>query len=302
MHTEKINKYSIRVPTTKNPIETPKDEFKLHTICISVGKRGSGKSISIYSRLRDLKEQNLADRIYLISPTKYSNLHLTNGLDIKDEDMYEDISVESVNDVLRKVEEDALEYEEYLRQSELYKLWLKLQKKNVDIQDIDPELLLELDKYGVLDMEEPPKWKYHNKPGIYHLIMDDCQSGGVFQTKPFMNMCLRHRHISSRPHFKVGLSLWILVQNYSAQGGIPKALRENTCQLCIFPVKQRDMIEKMADEMGGEVEKEKFMQAYDYSTKDDPHSFLTIDFNPKDRKKIFRKRWNEYIKFDDAAN
>lgn len=294
MKTEKIPKYDIRVPKVNNPIETPKDEIKLHTICISVGKRGSGKSVSIFSKVKDLKEQGLADRVYLISPTKWSNLHLAEHL-IDEEDMYEEISIDSVNSILDKVEKDAQEYEDYLRKIELYKLWQKLQKKNIDINDIDPELLIELDKFGIFELEEIPKWKYKNQPGIYHLIMDDCQAGGLFQTKPFMNMALRHRHISSRKNFKVGISLWLLVQNYSAHGGITKALRENTCQLCIFPVKQRDMIEKMADEMGGEIEKEKFIQAYDYATKDSPHDFLMVDFNPKDKKKVFRKNWNEYI-------
>ena len=56
------------------------------------------------------------------------------------------------------------------------------------------------------------------------------------------------------------------------------------------------MIEKIASECG-EVDKEKFMAAYDYATAED-HSFLLIDFNPKDKKKIFRRNFSEYILFD----
>lgn len=298
--TEKIKKYEIRIPQTKQPITTPKDELNLHSIVISVGKRGSGKSVSVFSKLRDLKEQNLADRVYLISPTKHSNYHLAQGL-VADEDMYEDMTNASVEDILRKVEDDVLEYEQYLEDFELHKMWMKISKnKKLDVDDIDPELLIKLMDRNIFDMKEPPKWKYHNKPGIFHLIMDDCQSSGLFDPgkgNKFLNMAIRHRHVSSRPQFKVGISLWLLVQNYCTNGGLPRALRENCTQLCLFPVKQKEMIEKVADEMGGEVEKEKFMQAYEYATKDDPHSFLLVDFNPKDKNKIFRKRFNEYIMF-----
>ena len=300
METRKLNKYPIRLPKTKNPITTPPDEINLHAIVISCGKRGSGKSVSVFSKLKDLKEQNLADRVYLISPTKHSNYHLAKGL-VADEDMYEEMDNSSVDNILAKIEVDAREYEEYLENTELYKLWKKLAtSKSVNVDDIDPELLIKLEERGILEMDRPPKWKYHNEPGIFHLVLDDCQSSALFRpgkNNKFLNMLIRHRHVSSRPHFKVGVSLWILCQNYCAQGGLPKSVRENCTQLCMFPVKQRDIIEKVADEMGGEVHKDDFLQAYDYATKDDPHSFLLVDFNPKDKSKVFRKRWDEYIVF-----
>ncbi len=304
MNVQKINKYPIRIPKTKTPITTPEHEINLHGIIISCGKRGSGKSVSVFSKLRDLKEQNLADRIYLISPTKWSNMHLAEGL-IDEEDMYENMTNESVQHILQKIEQDAQDYEVFLEQEKLYKLYLQFEKKKVDIESIPEDLLVKFLDYGIMDMEQPPKWKYYNKPGIFHLVLDDCQSSNMFtpgKGNKFLNMAIRHRHVSSRPDFKVGVSLWLLVQNYSTNGGISKALRENCTQLCLFPVKQLDMVEKIASEMGGEVKTEQFMKAYEYATKDSPHSFLLVDFNPKDRKKIFRKCWDEYIMFDDENN
>lgn len=300
MRTKEINKYQVRVPKVKSQIDTPPDEIKLHTIAISCGKRNSGKSLSVFSRLRDLKDQGLADRVYLISPTKYSNYHLAEHL-VADEDMYEDISIASLNSILDKIEQDAQEYEDYLHTRELYKLWKRMEKKNIEIDDIDPELLLELDNFNVIGMEEPPTWKYpkaKNGIGVFHIIFDDAQAGGLFQTKPFINMALRHRHISSRSYFKVGVSLWLLVQNYIAAGGIPRSLRENCCILCLFPVKQLDMIESIAQEMGGEVKKDEFLQAYKFATKDSDHDFLMVDFNAKSPAKRFRKNWSTYIIFD----
>lgn len=298
METKKLNKYPIIVPKLKQPIITPKDEINLHGIIISVGKRGSGKSVSVFSKIRHLKDQKLADRVYLISPTKHSNYHLAEGL-VADEDMYEEMSNESVDDILYKIEQDAQEYEDFLEDTKLYKLWKKLSKsKRFNIDDIDPELLLKLEERSILDMESAPVWKYHNHPGIFHLVLDDCQSSALFRpgkNNRFLNMLIRHRHVSSRPHFKVGLSLWILCQNYCSQGGLPRSVRENCTHLALFPIKQRDMVEQIANEMGGEICSESFKQAYDYATKDDPHSFLLVDFNPKDKTKTFRKNWDEYI-------
>lgn len=307
MKTQNIQKYPIRLPTVSQPIITPSDEINLHAIVISCGKRGSGKSVSVFSKLRDLKEQNLADRIYLISPTKYSNMHLSEGL-IDENDIYEEMSNNSVEAILDKIEQDTQDYERYLRQVALYELWKKLEKKKIDVESIDPDLLLEFYDLGIMEMDKTPSWKYpkaKNGIGVFHLVLDDCQSSPLFtpgKGNKFLNMAIRHRHVSSRPTFKVGVSLWILVQNYSTNGGISKALRENCTQLCIFPVKQLDMVEKIASEAGGEVKTNQFLEAYHYATKDSPHDFLLVDFNPKDRGKIFRKKWDEYIVFDKEDN
>lgn len=301
MITEKIDKYEVRVPKQKQPIVTPKDEINLHAIVCTVGKRNSGKSYSVFSKLRDLKEQGLAHRIYLISPTKLSNMHLTQGL-IDEDDMYEEMTNASVEAILEKVEQDVREYEDYLSDVELYKLWKKLERKNVAIDDIDPELLIKLDERGIIDMEHPPVWKYGkpvNGVGVFHMVCDDCQSSPLFvpsTRNKFLNFIIRHRHTSSRPNLKVGISVWMMLQNYSCQaGGVPKAIRENCTQLCIFKIQQRDMVEKIASECG-EIDKDKFMQAYDHATAE-PHNFLMIDFNPKDKNKIFRRNWNEYLLF-----
>lgn len=304
MRTELINKYPIRLPKQQKTITTPKDEINLHAIVNVVGKRNSGKSVCVFSRLRDLKEQNLAHRIYLISPTKLSNMHLVGNL-IDEEDMYDEMTNNSVQSILDKVEADTQEYEKYLEDIELYDLWKKLQRrKNFDIEDIDPELLIKLDERNIFELEEKPTWKYKNScngVGIFHLVIDDAQSSQLFvpSTKnKFLNFIIRHRHASSRKNLKVGISVWMCLQNYSSQtAGLPKSIRENCTQLCVFKVQQRDIIEKIAKE-ASELDREKFMQAYDYATKED-HCFLMVDFNPKDKKKIFRKNWDEYIVFDE---
>lgn len=302
MKTEVIGKYPIRVPTVKNPIKTPKDEINLHALVGFFGMRGSGKSVSCFSKVRDLKEQGYADRVFLISPTRWSNYELARGL-VDDGDQYESMTCASVDDILAKIEQETQEYEEYLENLELYKLWHKLERRRVPIESIDPDLLLKFDERGIMYMEEPPRWKYPNAKngiGIYHLVVDDAMGSPLFtpSTKnTFLNMLTRHRHVSSRPNLKVGLSVWLLMQAFTAQaGGIPRAIRANLTHICIFPVKQQSALENIADEVG-ECDREQFLKAYKVATSE-PHSFLLIDFNPKDKNRVFRKRWDEYIMFD----
>ena len=73
----KDKSYKIQVPKSGAfKIDTPNDCIKLHTICLAVAKRGTGKSVALTNLIRILKNNNVMDRILLISPTYYSNKNL----------------------------------------------------------------------------------------------------------------------------------------------------------------------------------------------------------------------------------
>lgn len=295
MKTEKLNKFPIIVPKKKTFIKTPEGEVCLHGCIVVCGARGSGKSVAVSSKLHHLKSEGLADRIFLISPTAVSNNEMWAGL-INEEDIYTDMNNESVEKVIQQVELEAKEWAEYEKQLELWKLWKKLLKSKKPIDEIQPELLIAFMENGILDMEElgtEPKSKYGHKP-VLHLVLDDCQSSQLFipSTKnKLLNATIRHRHIGNG----LGISMWFLVQSYSTNSGLPKAIRDNSTILVLFPMKNANNVMKIIEEIGGNIDEETFNKVYDYATKDNLHDFLVIEFSPSKKKYMFRRNWDEAI-------
>lgn len=295
MKTEKLNKYPIIVPRKKAFIPTPDGEIGLHCCAVICGARGSGKSVAVSSKLHHLKKEGLADRVFLISPTAVSNSEMWNGL-IDDDDIYTAMDNSSVEKVIEAVEAEAKEWYEYERKLELWKKWKKLLKKQTPINEIEPELLIELMEHGILDfddMYEEPKSKYGHRP-VLHLVLDDCQSSKLFVPSThnkLLNATIRHRHIGDG----LGISMWFLVQSYSTNSGLPKAVRDNSTLLVLFPMKNGANIMKVIEEIGGNIDEETFTEVYEYAIKDDPHSFLVIEFSPRNKKFIFRRKWDEVL-------
>jgi hypothetical protein len=301
MKTEKLKNAEIVVPKKKAFIKTPDGEIGLHCCAVICGARGSGKSVAVSSKLQHLKKEGLADRIFLISPTAVSNSEMWNGL-IEEEDIYTDMTNDSVLKVIEQVELEAKEWLEYEAQLELWKLWKRLLRSKRPIDEIEPDLLIKFMEHGILDMAElgnEPESKYGHKP-VLHLVLDDCQSSQLFvpSTKnKLLNATIRHRHIGDG----LGLSMWFLVQSYSTNSGLPKAIRDNSTILVLFPMKNGNNVMKIIEEVGGNIDEETFNKVYDYATKDDGHDFLVIEFSPKNKKYTFKKNWNTVL-IPDAIN
>lgn len=301
MKVEKLNKYNIILPKKKAFIKTPEGEIGLHCCAVVAGARGSGKSVAVSSKLHHLKGEGLADRIFLISPTSVSNAEMWEGL-IERDDMYSEMTNESVQKVIENVEMEAKEWQEYEKQLELWKLWKKLLRSKKPIDEIEPELLIAFMENGILDMEEmgtEPTSKYGHKP-VLHLVLDDCQSSQLFvpSTKnKLLNATIRHRHLGDG----LGISMWFLVQNYSTSSGLPPTVRDNSTLLVLFPMKNQGKIMKIIEEIGGNIDEETFNKVYEEATKYDPHDFLVIEFAPKDKKYMFRRKWNEVLIPDESV-
>ena len=76
--------------------------------------------------------------------------------------------------------------------------------------------------------------------------------------------------------------------------GLPKALRQNVTQLFIWPTKDETQLMAIYHEVANLVDKENFMELYKKATKT-PHSFLTIDNNPRHPSLQFRKDFNKFL-------
>ena len=142
--------------------------------------------------------------------------------------------------------------------------------------------------------EGPPKWKHTDDthPTFCMLIIDDCLSLPIMMnpSSGLVNTCIKHRHVADG----LGLSIAMLVQTYCAVGGLPRPIRENCTLLCLFKLKDQNQLKKIHEEIGSDVDLERFDKLFEYATSK-PYGFLAIDFNPKSPDQTFRCCFNEYL-------
>jgi hypothetical protein len=290
--------YQIKLPKkTAFTIETPPDQFKYHQLAAICACRGYGKFVILSSHLHGLRNQGCMDRIMIISPTIESNLQFIDPLNVLEEDRYSNGEPEVIRDIIRKVNEEQDEYEQYL---EALNLWNIINNPNINIDNIDSNVLLKALEKGYLGKKPVPKYNNAQKgKPVISLIVDDMMGSKIFSgthKNPFLNMCLRHRHLGKG----CGLSIYMCCQAYGGTNGIPKSIRQNLTTLWLGAQKSLDKIKDVAEEIGGNFSPEDFMKAYKIGTapdnQDEPnHNYLIIDFFPKSLDKSFRKNLNEYI-------
>ena len=146
---KKLNKFKTSLPKKGAfTIETEPDFPKLHTLCIASGKRGGGKSIATANFIKSCKDKHYYDRVWLVTPTYYSNKGIWDIAEIAEEDTFEP-TVSVLKDITNMVEAERAEWDHFLHLKEMYKKFQKDIRK--PINRLDPELLLE---YQDLDFFE----------------------------------------------------------------------------------------------------------------------------------------------------
>jgi hypothetical protein len=296
MKTIPLGKFKTRLDRlTPDPIKTPPDEINLHAIVVAAAKMKSGKTVSICSKLRDLKQQGFADIVLLLSPTATSmqNARLFEGLA---DEVYEEPTYATINEIIEKLRSYRASWEEY---KERLKAWHEFQRmkkrKNFDESDIAPERLM-LAYEQQLWSDTPPPWDYKDKSGnprppICHLFVDDAQASMVFRgstLNPFLQLVVKHRHIG------VGCSIWISIQNFGGYGALPKQIRNVTTQFMIWKPADSDKRLQMAKELSAEVSQVDFLNALDFACQT-PFDFLLVDLNAKTRGHLFRKNFDTLL-------
>ena len=269
--------------------DTPDDLPPYHMVVNFVGARGSGKTHSAVNWAKKLQDSGSLDRIFVMSPTFYSN-PIFQVLKILPEDIYgQDVqeAMGELKDIIEKTEEEGNLYREELRQK---RAWEKFQKVK-DVEEMDDDEILTL-----LSMNfEPPKPKYgHYKPRAMLLIIDDMSHSPILsnaKSNKMINLLLRNRHIGG---MGIGLNIFILTQ--SLKNGLPKVARQNLSQIVLYKSYNEDAIKDFYDEMiGHRMTYEKFKKLYEFATQDQ-HDFLMIDFNRKKGHPFFRKNFDTEIK------
>jgi hypothetical protein len=265
-------------------IETPDHFPKLHQLSAIVASRGGGKSVLCSSLLQAFKRVGKMDRVFLISPTIGSNKEIFEPLEIAEEDQYLEPSKESVLSVIEKVESEAKEWVAIEKKIELHRLLKQLGR------DAPRDLIQKALQGGYY--YQAPKSKYGHRPSLA-LIVDDAQGSSIYgqSTKnPFINLCLRHRHVGDG----LGLSIFMLAQSYNSPSGIPRSIRQNITTLFLGRQKNLDVIEQIANELGGSIKREDFLDIFQKAIQNE-HDFLCIDFAPKKEEYRFRRNLNEFL-------
>ena len=293
MKTVKINKFSTVLPKKGAfTIETDPDFPKLHTLCIASGKRGGGKSVAVANFVKKAKDKGYYDLCILITPTYNSNKSIWDIADIQPEDVYEP-TMDVLKTVIARVEADKQEWEDFLKQKELYKKYKK---------DISEKPFNKICNYDLLDYTEAgfmnpnfckAKWKYkiEQAPRV-SLVVDDSLGTDLMARRNagLTNLCIRHRHIADG----LGISIFLLVQSYCAQGGVARAIRENCTALMLFKISDDKQIAKVREEADLPITEEEWFKMCDYAHSQ-PFNFLMCDFSPKCEKKRFRSGFDTFL-------
>ena len=292
MLTKKLHKFGTKLPEKSAfTIETEPDFPKLHTLTIASGKRGGGKSVAIANFIKSCKDKGYYDRVWLITPTYYSNKAIWDIADISEDDTYEPTAT-VLKDITSFVDAERAEWDLFLQQKELYKKFQRDIRKPINRIDSDTLMM-----YQDLDFfEGPPQWKYnHEVPPRLGLVIDDCL-GTPLLSRPsagLVNICIKHRHLGRG----LGISIFMLVQSYCAQGGINRAIRENCTMLLLFKVNQDAQIKKLYEECDLKMSESEFVEMCNNVHSLD-YNFLLMDFSPKDTSMQFRSGFDEIIRVE----
>ena len=240
MERKHIGKFKTILPKKSAfTIDTDEDYPKLHTLTIASGKRGGGKSVCVANYLKKLKDKHYMDKVLLITPTYNSNKTIWDIADIPPEDVIEP-DMNAIKEVVKIINSEKKEWDEF---EEKKRKWLQFQKeKHTSLDGMKAEKLLSYYHLGFLEPDpEEPGWKYPiEQPPRISVVIDDCLGTELMARSRagLLNFCIKHRHIADG----LGCSVFMLVQAYKAQGGINRAIRENTTMLLQFKINDENQI------------------------------------------------------------
>lgn len=272
-------------------IDTEEDYPKLHTLCVVSGRRGGGKSVTVANYMKKLKEKHYMDKVILITPTYNSNKEIWDIADISPEDVLEP-DMNSIKTVIGRIESEKEEWDKFLEKKKKWEMFQK--EKHTSLTGLRGRKLLDYYNLGFLEPDpEEPKWKYPvEQPPRISVVVDDCLGTDlVARSKAgLLNFAIKHRHIASG----LGCSLFMLLQQYKCQGGLNKAIRNNTTMLIQFKVNDENQIQSIKEECDLPITDEEWTDLCAYAHAK-PYNPLVIDFSPKCPTKQFRSGFDEYV-------
>ncbi len=277
-------------------IETAPDFFKLHTLAIASGTRGQGKTTAVVNLVKEAYNRKYFDRVIVITPTYHSNKELWDILPegaLSEDDIFEPdvLCLKHTKDIISA---ERAEWDLFLQQKECYAKFHN-DMKHKSLKNIKADELMAYYEMGLLDDPgmEKPEWKYRAEvPPRIAVIIDDSVGTDLMnkRTAGLTKFIIAHRHWGKG----LGCSVFMLVQSYACHEGVPRAIRENTCLLMLWKVKDKNQRAKIIEEAGLDVTDEQFFGMLDHCISE-PYGFMTIGFQAKDPDKHFRKCFKTFL-------
>lgn len=263
--------------------------FKLHTLSAFIGPRGSGKTNAAVLLAQRYQEDETINRVFIISPTFESN-KIFELLNPEPGDVYTNMHtcLADIEDIVSKIGEMVEDYNESKELHRIYRKWLRFKKGKGEA--------LSVKEFNVMENHNFQPGEKLPRPSPL-VIIDDMSHSDIYSTSkknPFINLCLRHRHLH-----KVGVSIFMLVQNYKS--GVPKCLRQNIQQFFLWPTHDMTQLDAMYEEFANLCSHEDFIDMFQRCTAE-RHNFMTIDLNAKEPLLQFRKCFDQLLVPKSIAN
>jgi len=214
---------------------------------IACGVRGAGKTYSVLQQLAMMKEANMFEKYYIISPTMESDVKQKKFYDgIKADKKYKFQYYEEFNeDVFEEIKED-LNYDikKFKEYEKIRKILEKLKKMGADKMTDDELFLLLPYLDGLEDISQIEELfeDIHKlgRPPCSIIVLDDCFGVKLLQKNvgnPFINWYVRHRHY------------WVsVITNCQSLSYLPRSIRMNTIYWVIFPIRDKKQLDVLYTE------------------------------------------------------
>jgi hypothetical protein len=284
-HVKELENINLVYKKTLYPIPHNKYLPLPYFLSLYCGGRGAGKTWGVCQLLKQYEASGLYDpntnqdvqqRIILISPTVHANPVFTSLKYLDEKDIYTKYSDGRLKKIVNDIENQQKETKEYQRKLKIYKKFIKNKKL-----DQDEIFELEMNNY-----EHPTKPQFETDP-INFLVLDDCLGSAAFRQgkSPFTAFAIKNRHYKT--------CVLILTQNLK---GIPKSLRINVNLFILFKFSNKKVLLDMYDEVENLLTEDEFMMLYNYATQDS-HDCLVLDFT-NGNKYQFRKNYNKILEIE----
>ena len=248
-----------------------------------IAASGCGKTTAFLNMARELHKCGTYQKFIVFSPSCNSDLKFDNcGIDWDDKiDLY---SQSKLEDIMQEHEQDIKDYDEYVKDIELYNKFMK----GVPLEKFTKDDKIRL--FGMMLGNElvKPESKYDKSPHML-LIFDDLGSSDCYSNKTSKNY-MNNLNIRCR-HKQV--TIWHAVQALSQ---LPRTIRQNCRLVCLWRTKDTSILSQLAKENAGHaVSEEEFLKLFDAATSKNKHDFLMCDFQNTDELLMFRRNFDNVL-------